>query len=464
MPTELLHFIDGDFKPSPSHETFRSLFDDSELARVHLASPMELVTSLAGSKKAHEAWEQKSFEDRATLLERIAAVIEARADEIALSESLYQGLPKRFVSEKSVKPAAARFRHHAGRLRETAIHYSSSPNSRTSIQSTGLVAVIAPGPLSLLAISERLAPALAAGNSVLIKASRKSPVTARTLGEILKTAEVPAGLVQILIGKGDELGAFLASHPSIAAVAFAGSSRTLAKVATVATPALKKLQLCGSGKNSLLILGDADLDQHWSAILESCLVGQGRLPAQTSRIFVLEPMAKDFFARLEASLASLKPLTNPDGPELWTPLGRDPKAAASFQQWRTEAKNEQGKLHDAQPAGDFHRPPLFTQDLSNCSVLQQEELQAPVFIVTTVKYPHEMVKWSNTGDLGYSAVIFGSDEKARRLGEKLRVGRVWINSWMTGTGTVMGAKKSFYGIPEAEFDGNFHSDVKTVTT
>lgn len=464
MSSDLLHFIDGDFKPSQTHETFKSPFDDAELARVYLASPMDLVTSLADSKKAHEAWETKSFDDRAALLDKIATVLESRAGDIAASEALFQGLPTAFVLEKSVKPAIAKFRHHANRLRETAIHYSSSPNAKTSLQSTGLTAIIAPGPLSLLAICERLAPALAAGNSVLIKASRKSPVTARTLGEALKASETPAGLVQILIGRGDELGAFMAVHPSIGSIAFAGSSRTLAKIAATAGPALKKLQLCGSGKNSLLILGDADLDKHWNLILESCLLGQGRLPGQTARVFVLESMAKDFFERLEASLASLKPLMSPAGFEVWTPLGRDPKAADVFQGWRAETENEQGKVIEAPAAGDFHRPALFTRDLSNCSVLQQEDLQAPVFIVTAVKYAHEMVKWSNTGDLGHSAIVLGSEEKAHRLGEKLKVGRVWINQWKTGSEPVFGAKKSFYGIPDAEFDGNFHSDVKTVTT
>ncbi|MBX3041621.1 MAG: aldehyde dehydrogenase family protein, partial [Bdellovibrionaceae bacterium] len=214
--------------------------------------------------------------------------------------------------------------------------------------------------------------------------------------------------------------------------------------------------------NSLLIHPEADFSK-LPDMLASVVTGAGRLPWALSRVYVSESRADEFFEGLKRFMSELTPLTSPTQASAWTPVGSrfDRTAWDSLKALVTQ---DHGKvIVGGEEHGSSHVSPLFVRDLTNCSTLQLDELASPLVIVTTVKYPHEMVKWTNTGDFGVCASVWGPVEKAQKLAAKLQVAEAWVNDWWTGDQAFAGLKRSFFGIPDFEWKGEFFSDVKKMT-
>lgn len=458
---ELLNFIGGDFVASESKNTFvkKSPFDNSELANVASSDAMDVIKSLQHAKKALQAAETFTVEQRSQFLNSLADHLSANAESIAYQEALYQGLPQKFSLKHNVQVAIAC-------LRKNATDVLKPLPEDTYAHATGIIGVITSWSLSLRLVTERMAPALAAGNAVLIKISEHSPITGQILGEALKAAQIPPGLVQIIQGDA-EPAKIIAGHPSIRAVTATGRQSTIEAIAKVGQTQLKKLQLSGGAKNSAIVLADFDYKAHLSQIMESFLIGQGQMCWNTTRLFVLESFSKEFMEDLKAYLAALKPLTSPEGDSLWSPLITADRITALKERIQFGV-GEHGKVtgdSDAAGAsGNFIRP-TFMVDLPNCSVMQQDELHGPLFLVTPVKYQHETLKWANTSYLGHSAVVWGSQDKILKVAGKLESAQVWLNSWMSGNEEpIFGLKQSSYGMPDMFWAGNFYSDVKKLTS
>lgn len=454
-----LNYINGLWQPAQSQKTMEkfSPFDGSLLGEVALSEAMDVVLSLVSSKKSLAAYEKTSLEERAALLRRISEALSERAFEVASLEALHQGLPVDFVLEHSVSPAITIFSSLAGSLGEGA--------SLGILRPTGLLAIIATWNLSLRSVAERLAPALAAGNAVILKPSPLSPVTGQILGEIFSQVSLPPGLVNILHG-GEEVTQTLAAHPSVQAVSMVGRSGNVEKVIEAATGTLKKLQVLGGAKNAALVLGDADFRNWMPQIVRPFLLGQGQLGQNISRLFILESQQKEFLEVLVSYLESLRPASSPRANSDWTPLISS-EAVRDTLNKLAMVKADQGKLifgGDSVPGPGFFMRPLVTLNLSNCSTLQQDELHGPLLIVTPVKYQHEMVKWVNTSYLAQSAVIWGSEEKALKLAEQLDVAEVSLNEWPSRElDPVGGNKQSSYGIQDYRWNGFFFSRAKKLT-
>lgn len=426
---------------------FFSPFDGARIGRVHQASLMNLVPALAPAKKAQAEASEISFAERAVWFEKAADRVSGRAEWFASQEASFEGLSTDFVLRKSIRPMIQFLREIASELRA---------GTGAALKPVGLVAVIAPAGLAFRSIGERLIPALAAGNAVFVKVPSKSPVAALLWNEAL--ADVPAGLVSLWVGSGPEIGQFLVSHPSIRAVTFAGRPATAEKVIAAGAPGLKKLQISAGVKNSLLLLPETD-PSHFPQIFESLIMGQGRLGWGMSRIFVTEGEMPVWTQKLTSAIAELQPLLEPGQKSPWSPSSLEPSA---WNQLVQQSKADQAKeLVGGETNGNFTRP-LLVSDLTNCSVLQLDELRSPFFILNSVRYAHEMVKWTNTGDFGFCASIWGPAEKAARLGAKLDVGQVWINGWLESVRPFAGLRKSFFGNPDFRWDGSFFSDVKTL--
>ncbi|MFS4458425.1 aldehyde dehydrogenase family protein [Bdellovibrio sp. HCB2-146] len=454
------NFIGGEFVDGEGGKTFTkvSSFDGETLATVSEAGAFDLIKSIQAGKKAFVAFETATREQRAHLLNSIATHFESNKNEIAFLEALYQGLPQEFVLNNSVEVAIRV-------LKETAQSLLNSKKSEMEVRSTGLIGIITPWSLSLRMVVDRLAPALAAGNAVVVKLSEQSPITTQILGEALMKAEVPAGLVNILNAPA-EIGHMLAGHPGVRAVTAAGSNATMEAIATAGLKQFKKLQLSGSAKNSGLVLGDADFANNIGEILRPFLIGQAQTCWNVSRLFVLEATHKEFYEAAKSYLEKLTPSTGPKDSSPWLPLIA-PKVAADLDQKLSLAKTEHGKIltggEGLADKGFFHKPTVMI-DLTNCSVIQQDEVQGPLLLVTPVKYQHEMLKWTNTSYLGQGAVVWGSAEKAAKVIPKLECQQVWLNSWMTGAEKSMfGHKQSSFGNPDMSWDGSFYSDVKSLT-
>jgi aminomuconate-semialdehyde/2-hydroxymuconate-6-semialdehyde dehydrogenase len=458
---DFLNYIDGEFVPSQSRQTFAKYnpFNGEVLGNVSASDAMDIIRAIQSAKKAQTEFEKWTLDQRADLLNKIANHLESKADDYAFQEALHQGLPQTFVKEKNILVAAKIFRKAAQSILQL-----EKNRPRLQYQPTGLISMILSWNLSLRLLSERVAPALAAGNICLVKISKFSPITANIFGEVLAAASAPKGLVQLIQGNGAEVGALMAAHPSIRGVNFVGRLANAENIVKGALPQFKKVQIHAGTKNSCFVLADTDYASLMLEILESFLLGQGQLGWNTTRLFILESIQKEFFEKLKEFMATLKPATSPKESTLWLPL-ISADAVANIEKKSQQLKGEGGKIIFGGGRGSssgFFFQPTVSLDLSNCSELQQEEVTGPLLIVTPVKYQHEMVKWSNTGYYGQSAVVWGPQEKAIKLAEKLDVGLVTHNQWLSEDLTT-GHRQSAFGNPDLEVTGKFYSDVKVLT-
>lgn len=465
----LYNFIGGEFVPAESKNTFvkASPFDGRVLSEVAASEPIDVIKALQGAKKAAPAFSALPLLQRSQLVLKIADHLEENILSYSYLEALHQGLSQDFSKVNNLQVAIQVLRKAAS---VTEVE-SNIPAGKIYSQPVGVVGIITSWACSLRLIAERLGPALMAGNVCLVKVSEYSPISALIVGEACKAADIPPGVVQLLQGNG-EVGAFLASHPGIRAVTAATSTSTMENIAKVGAMQLKKLQLSGGAKNAAIVLAGTDYRQRMPEILYPFLMGQGQLCWNISRLFILESFAKDFVLAAQEYLETLKPLLDPKGSEVWTPLISS-NTITKIQRKTEEAQGEQGKLifgasHKAVEAGTetsgFFKRPAVMLDLPNCSVLQQEDLQGPLLLITAVKYQHEAVKWANTSYLGHSAIVWGPEEKLEKVGAQLECSQVWLNSWMKGeVQSVFGQRQSSFGDPNMNSHGSFYSDVKKLT-
>lgn len=451
---EFLNFISNSFVAGSEGKTFSKVspFDGVVLGSVVESGAFDFITALQGAKKAATTFKNSSLAERADFLDKMAQHLSQHSSEISYQEALHQGLSSTFVREASVASSVGLLQTIAQDLR--------SFSSTTEIPSpVGVVGIITSWACSLKLVIERIAPALAAGNAVIVKVSEHSPVTAKIIGDAVLASGLPAGAVQILQGKS-EVAELIASHPGIRAISAVGRPATIESIAKASVAQLKKVQLSGGAKNALIVLADADYENKMAEILAPFLMGQGQMCWNTSRLFIPESIAPAFMAKAKSFIENLKPLKNPDGSELWTPLivsERIPTMKATAQ----TGVQEHGKLvAGGESEGNFVRPVLM-QDLPQCSVFQQDEVAGPLILVTPVKYQHEAVKWANTSYLAHSAVVWGSLEKTLKVAGQLEVSYVWSNSWIDAkTPTILGQKQSSFGVRDMSWRGDFYSDVK----
>jgi acyl-CoA reductase-like NAD-dependent aldehyde dehydrogenase len=460
---EFLNYIDGEFVPAPGKSTFPKLnpFTGEILGNVVVSDAMDVIRAIQAGKKAQTEFEKWTLLQRADLLEKIAQKLEEKAEEYAYEEALHQGLLASFVQEKSLQYSVMCFRKAAASVRE--LEKQKNPNFIA--QPTGIISFILSWNLSLRLFSERIAPAIAAGNICLVKVSELSPITAQIVGEILNDIQAPKGLIQFIQGRGTEVGSLLAAHPSIRAVNFVGKLVNAEKVVQGAVPQFKKIQVHAGVKNNIFVLNETDFNSKMPEILQSFLVGQGQLCWNSTRIFVLESFQKEFTEKLKEYFATLKPATSPKDSSPWTPVISE-EVLQQLEAKTQQIKMEEGKIitggERVHSPGFFFKP-TSSLDLPNCSEMQQEEIRGPILILTAVKYQHEMLKWANTTYYAHSAVIWApNNEKALKIAEKVEAANVMVNSWFPAE-ILPGSRQSSFGNLETTPWGRFYSDVKVLS-
>lgn len=463
---EFLNYIDGEFAPGLGKVFFQKMnpFTGEVLGEVAVSEALDVIRAIQGAKTAQAEYEKWSLEQRAELLDRIADKLEAKIEEFSFLEALHQGLLQSFVQEKSLRYAIQCFRSTAEEVRLQSIRQKENPS--LLVHPTGLVSLILSWNLSLRLLAERLAPALAAGNVCLVKVSELSPVTVQIMGEVLTEVQAPKGLVQLIQGRGPEVGALLAAHPAVRAVNFVGQLSTSEKVISSAVSQSKKLQVQAGTKNNIFVLNEVDFQNKVPEILQSFLQGQGQLCWNSSRIFVLESFQKEFIEKLKEYFATLRPATSPRDSSPWTPLISE-AVLQKTEERSQKIQQEGGKLISGggrwTSEKGFFFEPTVSLDLPNCSEMQQDEIRGPILILTAVKYQHEMLKWANTSYYAHSAIVWApSAEKALKVAEKVEAANVSVNSWFSGK-LQPGYRQSSFGNLEGEAWGRFYSDVKVLT-
>ncbi len=437
MTITLTQMINGQpYEAQGARQSFNNPVDGVPLAQWKSAEEMDVIRCLQVSKKFLNLPASWPKEERQALLESMKISILKNTELWSTQEALYQGLPQNFVKESS-------FQHILHLLDKNIEALKKPPNDSYLNSPTGVIAVITSWNLSFRLVMESLIPAWAAGNSVIIKISSKSPITAEILKTLFLEIDPPLGAGHILLGQGSKVGAFLAAHPGVRALSFVGKTITAEALIKSTAVQFKKLKIRGSTKNAALILPGFESNELWNRMLESFLIGHGQMGWSMSRLLTTEAEAPKIIERLKESLPKIKSALTFPNQSLKNELLK-------------KAQAEQAKL--LMPESQSYQ---FILDLPNCSDLQQDELSVPIFPIVTVKYLHELVRWANNTSYGNLAVLWGDENKARKLAEKLEFGGVWLNHWMKPQDeSPWGLKQSAFGISENQAEGPFYSDKK----
>jgi aminomuconate-semialdehyde/2-hydroxymuconate-6-semialdehyde dehydrogenase len=389
-------------------------------------------------------WAGRSVEERALLLERIAAGIEARFEEFLTAEILDTGKPRSFAAVVDIPRAAANFRTFASLLRglgdETwhthrgdvrALNY-------TRRMPLGVVGVICPWNLPLLLLTWKVAPALAMGNAVVIKPSEETPRTATLLADVVREAGAPPGLCQVVHGFGAGcVGEALVRHPDIRALTFTGETGTGRAIMAAAAPHLKPLSFELGGKNAALIFEDCDLEAALAGTTRSVFANCGQVCLCSERVYVQRGLFDAFVEGLARRAADLR-MGDPLDPA--TTLG--PLISAAQHQRVSGfvagalARGAQAvhapvalDLPDAFRGGSWHAPTILTGLPENDPFVRQEVF-GPVCHVTPFDTEEEAVALANDTDYGLCAAVWtGGLSRAHRVAASLQVGLVWVNDW-----------------------------------
>ncbi len=466
------HFINGRHEPGRGGEAFDNLspVDGSLLCKVVCGNEEDVDAAAQAAKAAFDAWRKVTGKKRRALLHRIADLIEARSEEIALIECLDTGQALRFMS-KAAERGAENFRFFADRAPDApdglALPAAEHLNY-TVRQPLGPVAVITPWNTPFMLSTWKIAPALAAGCTVVHKPAEWSPLTAMLLAEIVAEAGVPAGVVNLVNGIGERTGRLLTEHPDIRATAFIGESRTGSLIMSQGASTLKRVHLELGGKNPVIVFDDADLDRALDAVVFMIYSLNGERCTSSSRLLVQRSIHDRFVARVAERIERLK-VGHPLDPA--TELGpliharHLEKVLSYFQVARDEGIEIRcGGKRVAGLAGHYVEPTLLTGARSAQRVAQ-EEIFGPVLTVVPFEDEAEALRIANDVRYGLTAYIWTeSVGRALRMAHGVEAGMVWVNSennrhLPTPFG---GTKASGIGRDGGDYSFDFYMETKNI--
>jgi aminomuconate-semialdehyde/2-hydroxymuconate-6-semialdehyde dehydrogenase len=435
-----LHFINGEYVPSLSGKVKDNINPATEevISQISQGGQEEVNEAVAAAKKALKGpWKKFTLDQRIAVIRKIGDIILERKDELARLESLDTGKPIWLSTAVDISRSAFNFHFFADYLRsvgteafetdDVAINYSVR-------RPVGVVGIISPWNLPLLLMTWKLAPALAAGNTVVVKPASLTPTTATIIGEICKEAGVPDGVVNIVNGSGSVVGTGLTEHKDVDAITFTGETSTGQTIMAAGAKTLKKLSYELGGKNPNIIFADADLDEVIDTTLKSSFINQGEVCLCGSRIYV-ERSAYDEF--IEKFVARTKELVVGD------PFAPDTKVGALVGKDHYErvlsyvelAKEEGGtiltggKRPEGLDKGYFLEPTIIVGLDRHCRVVN-EEIFGPVVTVIPFDTEEEVLDQVNDTDYGLSASIWTNDiRRGHRMAKEVEAGIIWVNTW-----------------------------------
>jgi aminomuconate-semialdehyde/2-hydroxymuconate-6-semialdehyde dehydrogenase len=461
------HWIGGQRVSSPSTFTDISPIDEQPIAEVARGGPAEVAAAVAAARSAFPGWAATSPEQRAGVLRAIADGIEGRTEDLAQVETWDNGALLR-SHRRSVMPRAGyNFRFFAdwlGQLGPGDLE-TSGHREQVSWDPSGVTAVITPWNAPLMLATWRIAPALAAGNTVVAKPPEWAPLTASLLADITREAGLPDGVFNVVQGLGREAGAPLAAHPDVARVCFTGSVATGRQVAAAAGAQLTPVSLELGGKSPLLVFADADLD-----LAVATAVGQydnaGQVCLAGTRLLVEEPVAAEFtasFAERAAALRQGDPRdeTTDIGPNI-TRAHLDRVDGFVRRAVEAGARPLLGGQVNPDLGGLYYQPTLLAGAEPGSEILT-EEVFGPVLTVQTFATEDEAVALANSTRYGLAATLFTGDEaRAQRVSARLTAGTVWVNCFFVRDlrAPFGGAGQSGIGREGGTWSFDFYSDVK----
>ena len=418
---------------NPSTGTVYSLIPDSDAADVEAATK--------AAKAAFPEWSKTPKEKRSRILQKVASLIEKNLDSLALAESKDNGKPLKLAKSVDIPRAAANFNFYATGI----LHYASQSHAMegTAINYTlrepiGVCGCISPWNLPLYLFSWKIAPALAAGNTVVAKPSEVTPFTAYLLSELCIEAGLPKGVLNIVHGLGHKVGAAITEHTDIPVISFTGGTVTGKQIIGTAGPMFKKLSLELGGKNPNIIFDDCDFDKALKTTMLSSFANQGQICLCGSRIFVQRGIYEKFKTAFVEKTKQLK---------VGNPLDEDSRLGAVVSKPHMEkvlsyvdlAKEEGGTVlaggHQVKLEGEFENgyyiAPTIIEGLSYDCRTNQEEIFGPVVTIMPFDTEEEVLMMANSTVYGLASTVWTQDiTKAHRMASKIHAGIVWINTWL----------------------------------
>ncbi|HLA11280.1 MAG TPA: betaine-aldehyde dehydrogenase [Pyrinomonadaceae bacterium] len=477
-PRKYQLLIDGQWVDAASGKTFTTPnpATGETLAEVAEGDKADIDKAVDAARRAYDGkWSRMSARDRGRLLYKLAQLIEERSAELAALETADNGKPIRESSNVDLPQVAENFEYFAGwatKIEGETIPVPGKMFNYTLREPVGVCGQIIPWNFPLLMAAWKLAPALAAGNTVVLKPAEQTPVTAMELGKLIQEAGFPDGVVNIVPGYGETAGAALAAHKGINKVAFTGSTEVGKIVARAAAENLTKVSLELGGKAPNIVFADADIEQAVNGAMMAIFFNQGQVCCAGSRLFLEAGVKDEFLEKLRAKAEKIK-VGNPMdqgtmmGPQVSQEqldrikgymeigVGEGANVFAGGKPPQLDAEFENGY---------FFQPTILT-DVKNQMRIAQEEIFGPVVSVLTFENEDDLIKQANDTVYGLSAGLWTRDiTRAHRFAKEVKAGVVWINTFnmFNAASPFGGYKQSGYGREMGKHALELYTQIKSV--
>ena len=417
------HFINGAFTaPADTFET-REPATGKLLAQVSTGSAAAIAAAVKAARTAQPKWAKLGGHARARHLYALARMVQRHARLFAVLESLDNGKPVRETRDLDVPLAARHFYHHAGWAQLLDTEFADH-------QPLGVVGQVIPWNFPLLMLAWKVAPALACGNTVVLKPAEYTPLTALLFAELAGKAGLPPGVLNVVTGAG-ATGAALVSHPDIDKIAFTGSTEVGRGIREATAGSGKSLTLELGGKSPFIVFDDADLDGAVEGVVDAIWFNQGQVCCAGSRLLVQEGIAAEFLRRLKRRMSACESATRSTSRSTWAPSSTRSSCSAS-RHWSTRAWQKAPRsfrpARRCLPSGCFY-PPTLLSNVQPASMVASEEIFGPVLVSMTFRTPDEAVALANNSRYGLAASVWSETiGLALDIAPKLQCGVVWVNA------------------------------------
>lgn len=475
------HFIDNRWHESERTFENRNPVDNRVIGMVHEASEAQVDAAVRAARAALQGpWAAMTIVQRTAILHRVAEGIERRFEAFVAAEIADTGKPYALASHLDIPRGAANFRVFADLVKNvpTESFTMDTPDGGKAVNYAvrsprGVIGVICPWNLPLLLMTWKVGPALACGNTVVIKPSEETPATATLLGEVMLEAGIPAGVYNVVHGFGeDSAGAFLSNHPDVDGITFTGETRTGEAIMKAAARGLRPVSLELGGKNAAVVFADADLEKAVAGVARSAFENSGQVCLGTERVYVQRPLFNAFVAALKAKAEGLN-IGAPDAPGVnlgpLISIGHRQKVLSYYELAIADgATVVTGGGVPSMPShlaeGAWIQPTIWT-GLPESSSVVREEIFGPCCHIAPFDSEDEVVRLVNATSYGLAASVWTSNlQVAHRMGAALEVGVCWINAWFlrdlrTAFG---GAKQSGIGREGGVHSLEFYTELRNI--